>query len=300
MRKSVLVGMVVLLAVIVPQMTSAAPVAQSYTLSPYRLVEFDRISCSGDWGWLGGGNTVKLLADKVRQAAVATGRLGIAVSGSQFDEIAASQDRIQDSGRYRNSSRQLVRRGQMIAPSEHFNASFVSTMSRKDEQVMATLGRWISRSSANIQSTKLSARVEIVLSSTDIETGIIGTKPNDAITAVGEASQRDVSGSGYVRGQNIDYRSQSSSIEAKLYLVAFNRAVENLVAQLTPAAGRPIPITVHSGKTVHLGDEVVFYRGSQKIARYEILTINGSNLGIRPLLERSRPGSGDKFDIVAR
>jgi len=188
----------------------------------------------------------------------------------------------------------------MIAPSEHFNVSFISTMSRKDDQIMAAVGRWLSRSSANVQSVKLSARVEIVLSSTDIETGIIGTKPNDAIKAVGEATLRDISGSGYVRGQNIDYQSQSQQIEAKLYLAAFNRAVDKLVSQLAPAAGQPMPITVRSGKMIHLGDEVVFSRQNRKISSYEILSIDGTNLKVRPLVETSRPGSGDKFDIVAR
>lgn len=300
MKKTVMVVMVALLAAIVPQTTLAAPQAQSYTLTPFRLVEFDRLDCSGDWYFLGSGDPTQLLADKLRQAAVATGRLAIAVSGPQFDEVTASQDRIQDSSRYRTSSRKLVRRGKMIAPTEHFVASFVSTMSRKDNQVVAAIGRWLSRSEVNVQSVKLSARVEIVLSSTDIETGIIGTKPNDAIRAVGEATQRDISGSGHVRGQNLDYQSQSDSIEARLYLAAFNKAVDSLVSQLAPAAGRPMPITVHSGKAIHFGDEVVFYRGTQKIASYEVLAIDGTNLKVRPLLEKSRPGSGDKFDVVTR
>ena len=298
--KTGLVVMVLLLAAIVSQMTVASPQAGQYTLTPFRLVEFDRLECSGDWYFLGSGDPTQMLADKLRQAAVATGRLGIAVSGSQFSEVSASQDRIQDSGRYRSSSLKLVRRGQMIAPSEHFSASFTSTMSRKDDQVVAAIGRWLSRSEVNIQSAKLSARVEIVLSSTDIETGIIGTKPKDAIRATGEASQRDISGSGYVKGQSVDYQSQSSSIEAKIYLAAFNRAVDDLVRQLAPAAGEPMLITVRSGKAIHLGDEVVFSRENRKIASYEVLAIDGSNLMVRPLLERSRPGQGDQFDIVAQ
>lgn len=290
--------LVLLMAAIVPLLITSVTAATQYTLVSHQLVEIDRLEIAGNWYFLSRGmDPSRALADKLRQAAVATGRLAIAVSGPQFDEVAASQDRIQDSGRYRNSSKQVVRRGQMIAPSEHFFASFTATMDRKDDALAGAVGRFFSRGQVSVQSAKLTARVEITLSSADISTGIIGTKSSDAITAVGEATSRDVAANGCVQGQAVNYQTRRESIEEKLYLEAFNRAITSLVRQLAPAAGKAMPITVKSGKTIHLGDEVIFYRNDRKIACYEVLAIEGSTLKVRPLWEASRPVLGDQFEI---
>lgn len=122
---TVLVCLALLMTVIVPSL------ATSEVVKVYNIVPVIAIEVNGGDIQLEEEVTipVEYLAGKLRSASLATGRFIVTVSGGKFSSVANSQDRIQNSGRYRQDSRKIVRTGKMVAPSDQFGLTAISTVS---------------------------------------------------------------------------------------------------------------------------------------------------------------------------
>lgn len=277
-----------LVAVLMATFAATPARAERYQLIPVRVVELDgeQMTVSGNSGyWLR-----EHLAAMIREAAGNT--VQITVSGRQFEEVAATQDRVADSGRYRDSSRQLLRKGQMIGPSEHYSISVLADAQYRSEG--GGIVSFLTRGSASADIQKVNAKVEIVLEPIDVGSGLHGR----AIRASGSASETTRANI-YLSGRSMDFGNSSSNPEERLTAKAAERAVRDLVSRLANReSGEPIAtINISSGHSPQVGDMVAFFRSGAEIARYEVVSVSSGTLGVRTLVERSRP-KGDPFRII--
>jgi len=189
-----------------------------------RVIEIDgrQINFTGNAaGYLDSEHFAALL----RQMAGETHFVKIAVSGRQFEDIAATQDRVAESGRYERSSQVLLKRGQMVAPIEHYSVSVKAESSRRNE--IGWLASLIGQTDLDL--TKAKAKVGIVLEPINIRSGI----SNRAIRVTASDSElvRVSLGSGSWRNQ-LRYDSDKSDPEAGVVAAATEKALVKLIAQL--------------------------------------------------------------------
>lgn len=296
--KKLLVCLVSLMAVIMPLSALGADMVH-YDLVPVRLIELDdhmKLSGSGS-GWLRTN-----LAATIRQEAVDTGLFRIAVSGSRFSNIARSQDRIHQSGRYRKSSQELVRDDAMIAPTERFEICGEVSISRENQgaivsAVTSLFGGNSRRSPVRVRAMKSMARVTIVLEPTEINSGISSGRSYEATGTASEYTNVGISGGrSRLSGNNFGHRSPQDELIAR----AAENAVRDLVRQMsTDYQPEPIcSVDILSGKSVwQIGTVISFFRNDKPIASYEILGIGGNTLAVRILKQDRLPKAGDPFKI---
>jgi len=236
-KRRVLVAMAVLLVVLmtptlgrqVGKVTSSQPTKNHLKV---RRIEIDsrQIRIEGNASWWVRDH----LAATLRNQARATGLVEIAVSGQEFEEVAASQDRIHDSGRYSTASKKQVPRGEMIAPTDHYVVTGSANISSKDRRMdLSIRGR-----SIDLSDTKISAVVKLTIEPVVISTGL----SDPGYDVVGRASRsvdRNIAGrsiSSFLRGE-----SSRDSIEEDLLEEATEQAVEDFIQQFSPAKKPEVP-----------------------------------------------------------
>ena len=158
--KVLLVTLAVLMAVIVPSLTSYAT---EYQLTTARVIELDSEQMTFDGN--AGSFDSNRVAAMFRGLAQDTKYVKVAVSGARFESVAASQDRVGDSGRYKKSSQKLVQRGRMTAPTEQYAISIWSDQSTRDDGatlrgIASLFGR---DNTTNFDMSRTIARVKITL-----------------------------------------------------------------------------------------------------------------------------------------
>jgi hypothetical protein len=327
MKKTVMVVLVVLMAAIGSQMTVAAPAARQYTLVQVPVIELDRIDGPG------GACAVEFLSARIRAAVAKSGKAVVSISGNQFADVAATQDRVTASGRYATPNRKWAEPGQMIAPTNHFSVTGETGYYEEDggrqiagAVVSAVVTSALARKSSSHSSVrgpathssyrgsignsgysaidwrKKSAYVDLTLEAPSTATGLYNEF--GSVHARGTASLEDVNVNtsnfgGGLRGPTAyGNRSGSNGNETKLFQKAADRALQQLISGL-PEPEVIGPITVKSGKSLVAGKtKIVFFRDGNPIASYQVLAVADNSISVYPLTEVSRPGQGDSFDIV--
>lgn len=122
---------------------------QSYELVPVVLVELDGGSITTD-GNASGWFNQETLAASVREATTNSGVVLFAVSGRQYDQVTTSQDRIHDSGRYRDAN--VASKSQMITPTARFSVSIISNL-KTDNFNAGKWGNGASLTNARVKTT---------------------------------------------------------------------------------------------------------------------------------------------------
>lgn len=182
-------------------------------------IDAQQMNFEGNSGWWLRENIAAMLRERLSN----TGLVDIAVSGQAFDDVAASQDRIHDSGRYGRTSRREIPRGQMVAPTIHFVITGVANISSKNRGGNFSIGgRQIGASD-----TKAKATVWLTIEAVGLSSGL----SRRSITVSGEASKstnRNVSGWGR---SFASANSDSSNIEPELLKKAAEQAVNKFVEE---------------------------------------------------------------------
>ncbi len=203
------------------------PVTARSTVPSRRIeIDADQIRMSGDGSWWLEDNLAAMLRNRARGSGIE-----VAISGREFEDVAATQDRIHDSGRYSTESRADVPRGEMTAPTEHWSLTGIAEVSYKDRDID---GRIIGRSGSYQERTTV-AQVRLVLEPIDIVSGL--NEPGYEAAGTASSTDRRVAGGSW--GRYGSYRSDSSRSGAILIERAASRAVDNLIAQMAAPALRP-------------------------------------------------------------
>lgn len=267
-------------------------------------IDADKMEISGNWAWWLRENLAAMLRNRAR----ASGLVEVAVTGRQFNNIAETQDRIHDSGRYSQDSRRQVPRGQMIAPTDQYQVTAFANLEWRNRGGTV----WLDRGSLSAQKTEARAVVRLTVEPIGIASGL----SDQGYEATGEVRRTiNFNASGGSWGSFGSTNSSNSNVESELMEEAASRAVDKIIVQLAPEPlevvpdepgatgqlrlvpedGRPIPIEITSGKAVYPGDKITFYRQDKAIAQYEVLVIRGQDIEVRTIFERTRPRKGDPF-----
>ena len=278
-----MVVMVVILALAVFQPARAD--SRRFELVPVVVAELDAESIKTDGnasGWFSQEN----LAAMVRETAGKTGMVLFAVSGQEFDQVTASQDRIHDSGRYRDAN--IAPKGQMLAPTVRFSVSIISNQQAENYDG--------SSFNVNANFSRESIKTTVILEKIGIASGI-GSKTYRADATV--AMPTNINVGSWNLGS---LASSGSGGENELYQKSFEKALQKIAVQIArDFQHEPIcPIDVATGKSiVSERDDIAFYRNGQKIAQYEVIVSQGNQLGVRAYWEKYPPKAGDDFKIVS-
>lgn len=215
-----------------------SPAMAGTSTAPKRRIEIDadQIRMSGDGSWWLNENLAAMLRTRARNSGVE-----VAISGREFEDVAETQDRIHDSGRYSVESKADVPRGEMTAPTEHWSLTGLAEVSYKDREADGQIaGRHV-----DYEERTRMALVRLVLEPIDIVSGLNETGYESAGTA--SSNDKDVSVGSW--GRYGSYRSDSSRSEAILIERAASQAIDRLIAQLAvfdppPAEPTMTPATV--------------------------------------------------------
>jgi len=234
-----LVVMVLLLAAIVPP-ASGQPEGGSVgrVLAPRTHLEKRRIEIDADKMHFSGNGARWLrqnLAAMLRNRARNTGQVEVAVTGRQYRDIADSQDRIHDSGRYSPKSRRQVARGQMVAPTDQYRVTAVANISRERQSGTFPLGR----NRVKLDRTKTRATVTLIIEPVVIYSGL----SDEGYEVSGEAANSDISVSGSLsRSRRYgSYRTSTSNVEAELLEEAASNAVNEFIRRFGPPRTPEVP-----------------------------------------------------------
>lgn len=236
-----LVILVVLMAVIVPPAIADQQVGRVGSIRPAPTtanhLEMRRIEIDSSQIRLEGNGAYWLqdhLVATLRNRARATGLVEIAVSGSQFEHVAATQDRIHDSGRYSSASKKQVPRGEMVAPTDHYVITGSANVSYKNRGGNFSIrGR-----SVNLSDTKVSAVVRLIIEPVVIATGL-SDAGYDVTGTASRSIDRNVAGynlTGFLQGN-----SSSANIEQDLLEKATQAAVDDFIHQFNPPSRPEVP-----------------------------------------------------------
>lgn len=268
-------------ASVFPNLPPVTPGVERYFLMPLTLVELDgdSIHFDGPSGWYDREVLAGILREQTAKSSVR-----FVVSGERFEQIAASQDRVHESGRYRDVA--VVPRGQMPPPV----ARFFVTIKTEYRETDYGLGNWLK----NVDLSSGSGWAEVILTETGIASGVDRREYKGETT---KSSLTEFDYRSFGEGAEYEARNPRDTFVQSAFRDAMAKAARKMVREYQKP---PIcPIDVYTGRVISWGDEIVFKRSGQEIARYVVVfPLSGNMIGVYATSEIFKPGPGDDFDIV--
>lgn len=194
-------------------------------------IDADKMDFTGNGGYWLKGNLAALLRIRIGETKL----VGVAVTGRQFDQVAATQDRIHLSGRYSEASRSQVPQGQMVAPTEVYVITGSADVKRDDQRVRFTLGGY----HVDAGRRTVTATVHLTVEQVNIATGLNGK----SFEVEGKASMKEGERLSVAEWRRYgDFaRSGGGSTDNELIMLAASQAIDQLLAQFQAPEPPPSP-----------------------------------------------------------
>lgn len=296
--RTVMVVLVVLLAVIVPPLTSWAGEIARVTWCPQvvsgAIAVIVRDSSFGGFDW-GSYSSEEALKTVMEYALEQTGRFTIA-DRSAREETWEEQD-LAETGRMDMTT---VPSKQKTVAARWFLYVTITTAS-VTEQTRVGLGSWTANADVQLLKAEIRGKIKLV----PVETSTIAYMGKFGGTEIGYQVDGSVNiGRGWWSSAGID-GSWARQPAGRAVEQACRRAAEDLVNHFTAKAAAyvtttgkvtlvtaenaRIGINIASGKNLEVGDYVVFYEGNCEFAKYKVLVIRGQEVTVQTIREDRLP-----------
>lgn len=182
-----------------------------------------QLSPGGNSYW--GEDSTNTVLAQLRNRLVASGIGQVAIVGMTIEDSAQTMDYVHGSGRYSVGSRRQVRRGQWVAPTDKWYVQLRISIGPQENGFRLNIGG----QDYGYQMEKLVARVELVIETVDLRTGL----HQRGIHAVGTANRKTrLAASGFSNFDSAGFDGGSNVNENRLMAEATDKALDQVFARL--------------------------------------------------------------------